>query len=64
MTNRSLSAIAGNLIYDLTITVSSNGATTLAVLAVAKGVRGKFVVCLALCLTILRTYQGMYTHDK
>jgi hypothetical protein len=58
MTNRSLSAIAGNLIYDwfnfwnrhkailraLTITVSSNGATTLAVLAVAKGVRGKFVV--------------------
>lgn len=42
------------ILRALTITVSSNGATTLAVLAVAKGVRGKFVVCLALCLCSIR----------
>lgn len=42
----------------LTITVSSNGATTLAFLAVAKNARCKFVACVALCLFTIRSVRA------
>lgn len=42
------------ILRALSITVSSNGATTLAFLAVAPEARCKFVLCLALCLCGIR----------
>ena len=49
------------ILRALTVTVSSNGASALAILAVAKDARCKVVVCLALCLFTIRGVRAAFS---